>query len=73
MADLNRRDALRLALGMGDRIALEREQQSAIDAVRGDSTSPPAEDATPAEAVPAPARPTFFARLRGLIPFLRKS
>jgi hypothetical protein len=37
-SDLNRRDAIRLAMGLGDRIALEREQQSAIDAARGYST-----------------------------------
>ena len=39
--DLNRRDAIRLAMGLGDRIALEREQQAAIDAARGYSTPPP--------------------------------
>jgi len=38
--DLNRRDAIRLAMGLGDRIALEREQQSAIDAALGYATPP---------------------------------
>ena len=73
--DLNRRDAIRLALGRGDRIALEREQQSAIDAVRGYSTP---------KSAPEPAAPTpperrsllgrIGARLSALGPrFLRRT
>jgi hypothetical protein len=32
---INRRDAIRVTLGLADRVAMEREQQSAIDAARG--------------------------------------
>jgi hypothetical protein len=32
---INRRDAIRVTLGLTDRVAMEREQQSAIDAARG--------------------------------------
>ena len=32
---INRRDAIRVSLGLADRVAMEREQQSAIDAARG--------------------------------------
>lgn len=81
MADLNRRDAIRLALGMGDRIAMEREQQSAIDIVRGGSAQAPetASDVAPGTApvtapgaAPAPEVPrSFFARLAARLPFGR--
>ena len=32
---INRCDAIRVTLGLADRVAMEREQQSAIDAARG--------------------------------------
>ena len=72
MADMNRRDALRLAFGRGDRIALEREQQSAIDAVRGYATPAPAADAAESDPPADPPHPSRFARLRRLIPFLNR-
>ncbi len=62
MGDLNRRDALRLALGMGDRIALEREQQSALEVMRDPSTPPPP---APAPEIPKRSRlGAFGARLK---------
>jgi hypothetical protein len=49
---INRRDAIMVSLGLADRVAMEREQQSAIDAVRGyaDDWDMPAE---PEDSVPS--------------------
>ena len=62
---LNRRDAILLPLGQADRVAVERERQSAIDAARGYSEAEP----TVASAVVA-SRPSLvtaaLARLRSL-------
>ena len=70
MPDLNRRDAIRFARGMGDRIAMEREQQSAIDIVRGAPDSAPEVGPT---APPVPARrPSLLARFVARLPFGRK-
>jgi hypothetical protein len=63
--DLSRRDAFRLAFGRGDKISMEREQDSALDVMRA-ATPPATTPASPAVPTSAPASPpsSRFARFR---------
>ena len=59
---INRRDAIMVSLGLGDRVALEREQQSAIDAVRGHAENQETEEES-GDSVPSePAASTSCSR-----------
>ena len=60
---INRRDAIRVTLGLADRVAMEREQQSAIDAARG-YTEPLGISEEPQESVPSVPGGSGLARVR---------
>jgi hypothetical protein len=60
---INRRDAIRVTLGLADRVAMEREQQSAIDAARG-YTEPLETSGEPQESVPGRSGGSLLARVR---------
>ena len=60
---INRRDAIRVTLGLADRVAMEREQQSAIDAARG-YTDPLETSEEPRESVPSVPSASRLARVR---------
>jgi hypothetical protein len=65
MPDLSRRDAFRLVFGKADRIAMEKEQDSALDVMRAAAPDAPGpEPASPAAPAPAPSR---FARFRARV------
>jgi hypothetical protein len=68
MSGLSRRDAIRLAFGKGDQISLEREQESALDVMRGAAAAPsPREAPDPAAAPPRRSRlARFGARIASL-------
>ena len=59
---INRRDAIRVSLGFADRVALEREQQSAIDAARGyaERQETPEESGDPVPGEPSGSRLARF-------------
>ena len=60
---INRRDAIRVTLGLADRVAMEREQQSAIDTASG-YTEPLEISAEPRESVPSVPGGSRLARVR---------
>lgn len=62
---LNRRDAILISLGQADRVALERERQSALDVARGDAATA-APEPTAHEPAPASRLRRALARLRAL-------
>lgn len=67
---INRRDAIRVSLGLGDRVALEREQQSAIDAVRGHAENQETEEES-GDSVPSEPAASPLARVRGWLNRIR--
>ena len=67
---INRRDAIRVTLGLADRVAMEREQQSAIDAARG-YAEPWETSEKPQESVPSMPGDSRLARVRGRLRRIR--